>query len=356
MKNVGLLLLLVVFIWSCSEDETQTKKLSEGTLPESFTVDIPSTLSNKNGLSAGRVWNKEEISGSLIYGHLREFIYVGEEAAHVLQEIIAVVGLSQTANVETFTITSEDDGRSKVFTFKDDATYSGVSYDHEMTVEDEDGDLALQVVWNTNPVSGVAILNPYYINRLEGEKFMETFYRLDYEESIDGETKTMTVTVDGFPNHEEISKLKMTVEKVGDTYQVYGNSNHPNLTLINEELTVDRNYAFVARADDANDVAVAEVALPPSSIDTDDVMVDYSIYSVFDAEIKSMGVSDQDLIDGYLANAVPPAYFDKATGFLGAGESVPEQAGFTSEFVDLSGLSPYVPNDVANLSVEFMRD
>ncbi|WP_420580983.1 hypothetical protein [Reichenbachiella sp.] len=354
MKNVSLLLILTAFMWSCIEDGAKEESVAE--FPETFTVDIPSTLSNSAGLSAGRVKkNAESVSGNTIYGALREFIYVGEEAAAVLQEIVTVVGIAHVANVETFTIESDEDGRSKTFTFSNDVSYDGTNYEHEMIVEDEDGSLALQVVWNSNPVNGTAILNPYYINRLEGEEFVETFYRLDYKESSDNSQQTMTVTIDGFPNYEELNKLKMTVVKEGDIYEVFGNSNHPDLELVNADLAVDRNYAFIARADDANDIAIAEVALPLSTVETADVMDDYSIYTVFDAEIKSVGITDQDLIDAHLTNALPPAYFDKSTGFLGAGDDVPTNEGFTSEFIDLSDMSPYVPKDVANLSVTFLK-
>lgn len=286
---------------------------------------------------------------------MREFIHVGEEAAIVLQEIVTIVGIAHSAGLETFTIKSEEDGRSKTFTFNDGVSYEGVNYDHEMNVEDEDGSLAIQVVWNSDPVQGTAVLNPYYINRLEGEAFKETFYRLDYAEISDDSEQTMTVSIDGFPNQEELNKLKMTVIKRGDIYEVFGNSSHTNLELVNADLAKDRNYAFIARADDSNDVAVAEVALPLSTLETADVMDDYSIYTVFDAEIKSAGINNQELIDAYLTNAVPPAYFDKSNGFLGAGEDVPSNVGFTSEFVDLSNISPYVPKDVATLSVAFLK-
>ncbi|WP_422359181.1 hypothetical protein [Reichenbachiella sp.] len=354
MKNVGLLLFLTAFLWSCTEEEAKENTVAE--FPETFTVDIPSTLSNSAGLSAGRVkMNEESVSGNTIYGALREFIYVGEEAATVLQKVVTIVGIAHVANVETFTIESDEDGRSKTFTFNDGVSYDGVNYEHEMIVEDEDGSLALQVVWNSNPVSGTAILNPYYINRLEGEDFIDTFYRLDYEESSDNSKQTMTVTIDGFPNEDELNKLKMTVVKSGDLYEVFGNSNHLNLELVNADLAVDRNYAFIARADDANDIAVAEVALPLSTVETADVMDDYSIYTVFDAELKSLGVTDQTVIDAHLTNAVPPAYFDKETGFLGAGDDVPSNEAFTSEFIDLSDMSPYVPKDVASLSVTFLK-
>lgn len=354
MKKVSLLMFLIVFIWSCTEEEKQEN--IETQFPETFTVDIPSTLSNSAGLEAGRIHKTgESISGADIYGALREFIHIGEQAAEVLQEIVIVVGIVHAVDVETFTITSEDDGRQKTFTFSDEVTYGGTAFEHEMIVEDEDGSLALQVVWNSNPVNGTAIMNPYHLNRLEGEQFIETFYRLDYQESEDSDTKAMTVMVDGFPNEGELDKLIMTVVNSGDIYEVYGNSNHPDLTLINEELSTDRNYAFVARADDANEIAVAEVALPPSSVETDDVMDDYSIYSVFEEEIKSIGISNQEVIDAILTNAQPLAYFDETTGFLGSGDNVPENEAFNIGFIHLSALSPYIPSDVASLTVGFLK-
>ncbi|SMD32031.1 hypothetical protein SAMN04488029_0369 [Reichenbachiella faecimaris] len=355
MKKLSLLILSTIFFLACSDEKDQLDDLQSTELPDSFTVDIPSTLSNPAGLSAGRVKESQELSASDIYGGLRGFIYVGENAADALEEIIKVAAVAQVAGLSEFTIESEDDGVSKTFNFNQDVTYASVTYDNEMRITDEDGDLALQVVWNTDPVSGTAILNPYYLDHTEGEDLIDTFYRLDYSESADGNTQEMTVSISGIPLDEGLNNLKMTVIKTGDIVEVFGNSNHPNLTIISEELVQDRNYAFRARADESNDIAVAEVALPPSSVETADVMEDYSIYTVLDAEIKSAGVTDQDEIDAYLANAVPPAYFDDVIGFLGAGEEVPANDGFTSEFIDLSDLAPYVPHDIANMTVGFLK-
>ena len=356
MKKLSLLMIATIFFFACLEEKDQLDDLQSADLPEKFTVDIPSTLSNPNGLSAGRLLeSNEEVSGSEIYAGLRGFIYVGENAAVALEEIIKVAVAVKISGVSEFTIESEDDGKSKTFTFNNDVTYESSTYANEMVITDESGEMALQVVWNTNPVSGTAVLNPYYLDRREDAELIDTFYRLDYRESSDGETQEMTVTVDGIPLDEGLNKLKMTVVKNGDIVEVFGNSNHPNLTLVNESLTTDRNYAFVARADETNEIAVAEVALPPSSVETNDVMDDYSLFAVFEAEINSAGITDQNQIDAHLANALPPAYFDNKTGFLGAGESVPDNDGFTSEFIDLSEMSPFAPKDIADLSVSFLK-
>ena len=355
MKKLYLLIFGAFFLAACSEEKDKIEDAQSADLPDKFTVDIPSTLRNPAGLSAGRMKESQELSASDIYGGLRGFIYVGEQAADALEEIIKVAAVAQVAGLSEFTIESDEDGASKTFNFNEDVTYASVTYANEMKVTDEDGDLALQVVWNTNPVSGTAILNPYYLDHTEGEELIDTFYRLDYSESADGNTQQMTVSISGIPLDEGLNNLKMTVTKTGDIVEVFGNSNHPGLTIVNENAPLDRNYAFIGRADATNDVAVAEVALPPSSVETNDVMEDYSLYAVIDADIKSVGITDQDAIDAYLANAVPPAYFDDVTGFLGAGEDVPAHEAFTSEFIDLSELSPFVPSDIAGLSVEFLH-
>ncbi|MEP2023459.1 MAG: hypothetical protein ABJH98_09435 [Reichenbachiella sp.] len=356
MKKLYILTLSVFFFLACSDEKDQLDQAQSTDLPEKFTVDIPSTLSNPSGLNAGRISKtSDELSATEIYGALREFIYVGENAAMALEEIIKVAAVVKVSGLDEFTIDSEDDGTSKTFTFNQNVTYSSIAYANEMLVTDEDGDTALQVVWNTNPVSGKAILNPYYLDRTEGEELIDTFYQLEYDESSDGNTQEMTVTIVGIPLEEGLDNMKMTVIKTGDVVEVFGNSNHPNAKIISDDLIQDRNYAFIARANETNDIAVAEVALPPSSVETNDVMDDYSLFTVIDAEIKYVGLTNQDQIDAYLANAVPPAYFDKSTGFLGAGENVPSNDGFTSDFIDLSDLSPYVPNDIANLSIEFLK-
>lgn len=48
MKNAGLLLLLTAFMWSCTEEDATENKVAE--FPETFTIDIPNTLSNSAGL------------------------------------------------------------------------------------------------------------------------------------------------------------------------------------------------------------------------------------------------------------------------------------------------------------------
>lgn len=355
MKKLGILIFGVLFLLACSEEKDKIDDIDSGNLPNQFTVDIPSTLSNPSGLSAGRVKENQQLSASDIYGGLRGFIYVGEQAAVALEEIIKVAAVVKISGLDEFTIESDDDGVSKTFTFNTNVSYGSTSYANEMIVTDEGGEMALQVVWNNSPVSGTAILNPYYLDHNEGQELIDTFYRLDYQESLDGDTQEMTVSISGIPLEEGLDNLKMTVTKNGDVVEVFGNSNHPDLTIVNENNPVDRNYAFIARADVSNDVAVAEVALPLSSEETNDVMEDYSLHSVIDADIKSVGITDQDAIDSYLEHAVPPAYFDDITGFLGAGDDVPTNEGFTSEFIDLSDMSPYVPKDVASLSVTFLK-
>ncbi|MTI21816.1 hypothetical protein E1176_12360 [Fulvivirga sp. RKSG066] len=165
----------------------------------------------------------------------------------------------------------------------------------------------------------------------------------------------MAVSISGLniENNGDINAMKMFVGKNGDVVEIMGNSNHPDVAIIDEQNPISRNYAFVGRGDEVADLGVVKLALPPSDVDTDDVLVDYSVYAVLDAEIKAAGYNDQAVIDDILRDALSPAYFN-AAGFIASGEEN-KPASFSDEFVDLSGMKPFVPVAVRDLEVTFIK-
>lgn len=100
---------------------------------------------------------------------------------------------------------------------------------------------------------------------------------------------------------------------------------------------------------------MAQIALPPSSIGTNEnILEDYSIFNVFSAELMSVGIDDEELIALLLQGTEPPGYFEGELGLTGIGDDVPDNPGFTDEFIDLSDLSLFVPSEVRDLTLDFL--
>ena len=171
----------------------------------------------------------------------------------------------------------------------------------------------------------------------------------------------MEVSISGLPLEDpttdqySMRTIRMFAGRTGDVVDVYGNSSHPNATFFSND-NMGFNWAFVASGDDVKNIGVAEVALPPNSLDSDDravLMDDYSIRNVFTDEILSVWPNiEQFQIDAYLVNTTPPGYFD-GDGFLNAG--VAPGAAWDPLAERLLDLTPYNPLGTTNLQVTFKQ-
>lgn len=348
MKNIWIIAVSMLVLWSCEEEETN----DDFSVPAEFSVDIPDELSTVATASGSRVNDDVALSGEEIYIGLRGFIKIAEVSAEVIEDIMQVAGIIKATGASEFESISDDDGRLKRYYFYNDVTYDGVDYAHELLIEDVDGGKALQVVWNEGPVDGIAIMSPYNIDRTENGDDEDALFQVAYSENEDQSYQQMIVSISNVDDI-GLDKLKMTVTKEGDIVDVIGNANFPDYEIPELIDAEPRNFAFRARSSDANDIAVAEVAIPLSTVSTTDMLMeDYSIYNVFEQAIMDAGLDNQDLIDLWLTNANPPAYFD-VTGFIGAGGDLPD--GFSEEFSDISSLTPFVPSEVAALTISFME-
>ncbi len=354
IRNLSIALSLV-FLANCGSDDSSDP--FSVTIPDDFTVDIPSSISSNTGDLSGRSDGDGDgiIEGNEIYESLPGFIYVGEQAAKIIEFVLEVGAGLELAGVNTFTFTGDADQRDKRLDIVENVTKGGVTYEYEMTMVDvENEEQALQLLWNTDPVEGIGILNPYQIER-SGDNDPGTFVKIEYSENHEVYEATMLVTISGLEvtNNGDIDNMAMFVGKIGDEIDVIGNSNHPNLIIVDETFTGGRNYAFVGRGSEALDIGVVKLALPPSSVTTNDVLETYSVFSVLEGEIQSFGITDQAIIDQILQEAHSPAYFDEY-GFITSGVGN-KPGNFTDAFVDLTGLSPFVPNEVKNLSLGFIQ-
>jgi len=365
LPYIALAILIVSLPLSCSDDSDEAPSpidSSENVIPEEFSVDVPRSLTigtNPNGRAAN-----DDLSGGSIYEALGLFIKLGEESAEVTEAIILGIRTLDITGATEGTYLSADDERNKRFQTIEGATYQGTDYEFQLLITDiedegnDDGGKAMQIFWNTNPVEGVAILKPYNIDRSEATDSPEAIYKIEYQSQSDmGYDAHMIVSISGLTVDAEVDpygvdNLKMFVGRTGETVDIYGNSNHPGAQFITEDAGF--NWAFVASGSDEKDRGVAEVGLPPSSLNSSSrevILEDYSLRSVFSAQIlEAFPLAGQEIIDQYLDNTFPPGFFDE-TGFVQGGESPGEE---WDEFqAGIADLTPFNPSSISSQEISF---
>jgi hypothetical protein len=367
-KNLIIATLLVVFqlsiFTSCEKQEEAVSNI-KGIIPTQFSVDIPSSLSN-NGASTKSAQSGDTINGNAIYANLNTFIYIGQGAAKLVEQIMVAIAVYNINQPMILTYQSDEDSRMKNLVVEANATFEGATWQYKLTIYDAeavteaDSGKALQVFWNIDPVEGIAIIKPYNCNRITDADAPDAIFRIDYSERADASyDKRMTVQISSLPaaNTEEnrfaINNLKMFVGKKGDVVDVFGNSNHPNARLFAVD-SVGFNWAFVASALDSKNIGVAEVGLPPCSLNetSREVLLGYySIKNVFTREIQRVYPSlTEEMIAPYLANTEAPGYFGNRR-FIQAGTAPStEYNEIDSRILDMI---PFNPSEINALSLSF---
>jgi len=363
MRKLKFLLIaaaLFTFYACDTENEIAPSSQEETVLPEKFSIDLPTAISGEfQGSASGRI-SIDTLEGNDIYRHLRTFIRVGEHSAEIVEDLIIGIRKHRINQAMSLTVNSDEDGRDKHIIVEEDVLYEGTNWDYFLTIIDaEDNEVAFQLFWNRSPRKGIAIMNPYNMNRTDSEGYEQLMYRIEYSEGGEhGYDAHMIASISGWPlpnaleDEFALRSLKMFVGKSGDVVDVYGNSNHPNARLFNDDEGF--NWAFVASGNDAEDIGVAEVALPPSFLDEpsgDVLLEEYAIKKVLEEQIYEYWPRiDSEIVDAYLFNTAAPGYFaDK--GFVAAGESPGVEYDRLED--NLEDLSPYNPKEVTELLVEF---
>lgn len=355
-----------VFLSSCESNPDIEPQ--QDILPEAMTVDIPASLSYTSDNSGGRMSGRtkeDTLKGNAIYQHLGTFIAVGKGASQVVKEIIHGLRKHRIQRVISMTYLG-DDNRAKNLIVESNVSFEGKVWDYKLTIIDadsegnDDGGIAMQIFWNrTAPIMGIAIIKPHNCDRNKDANAGNAMFRVNYSQASDrGYDAEMEVLVSGLPlespldNPYSMSTLRMFAGKKGNVVDVFGNSNHPNAILFSGNAGF--NWAFVASGNDAENAGVAEVGLPPSTLDSDDrevLLKEYSIKNVFTTEITSVwpGI-DPQLLAIYLQNTAAPGYFGHG-GFIAGGVSPGAKWDVLSD--RLEDLSPYNPAEVSNLDVTF---
>ncbi len=365
VKPLAAVFLLTVVFMACETNPGVEPQ--NDILPAKFGVDVPSAISNQGAISgrvAGRV-SEDILQGNDIYQHLETFIWIGESAAQVVEDIINGIRQHNIDRALTLTYESDDDGRTKNLVVVESPEYEGVVYEYGLTITDadsegnQDGGYAMQIFWNRNPIKGVAIIKPFNLDRLHDADAGEALFKIEYDSDSDlGYDAHMIVSIANLTLDEptvdpySMRTLKMFVGKAGDVVDVYGNSNHPNAQFFTTDTGF--NWAFVAAGDDTNGLGIAEVGLPPSTLDATSrevILGTYSMKNVFTEQIHAAfpGIS-QDMIDLYLMNTAAPGYFTNE-GFVAGG--TPPSGLWSDLELRIQDLVPYNPVEVTNLHIRF---
>lgn len=360
---------MIAFMGCQKEDEPDPKEKNESILPNSFSVDVPSSISagtTKSSILKSTA-SDDTLSGNEIYSHLRTFIHTGESAAEIVGDIIQAISENNINKAITLSYESDDDGRTKNLEVVEDVTFDGSTWEFQMTISDADnasgayGGKGLQVFWNRNPIEGIAIINPYNIDRSSVENWFtdSTLCRIDYSEAATGGyEKHMIVYISEIDLGNPITQpyametLKMFVGKNGSQVDVYGSSNHPNAHFFTS--TTGFNWAFTAASYDDANIGVAEVGLPPSTLNESSrsvLLEDYSIKNVFTDQINTVYPgADSNVVNAYLHNTEAPGYFD-SDGFIQGGTSPGND--YNDLETAIQNLAPYNPNDISGLTINF---
>jgi len=357
---VALMLAFAAIFTSCEESEPLEKN-NDTILPANFKVDIPDAISKE---VAKKSLNDDDLSGNEIYEMLGFFIALGEGSADLVQEVmvaIAVYGINQPMELS---FDSDEDGRTKNLKVIENVTFEETSYEFQMTITDAasevngDGGKGLQVLWSRDPVNGVAFIKPYNINRNDSESG-QAIFRIDYSETgNNGYDAEMLVQIANFPlpspliDPFAVNNIKLFAGKKGDIVDVYGNSNHPNAKIFTD--ATGFNWAFVASGKESEDIGVAEIGLPPSTLDEtsrDQLLGYYSIKNVFERAIyETWPNADSAFVAQYLQNTAALGFFDH-DGFVQGGTS--PGATYDEIEIRLQNLVPFNPKTINELSIEF---
>lgn len=367
----------------CDEDSKDDESNLDTILPSSFKVDIPDALSNNVQLKSA---SSDTLQGSDVYRNMNGFIYVGESAAEIVSEIMAAIKKYELGSSMEITYISEDDNREKRLVVVENASYQNESWEHQLTIADvesegnDDEGKAMQVFWNSSPVQGIAVMKPYNLDRESNANEQETMYRIDYTEVADDNyDRQMTVYIEGFPGQRSdvyhMTNMKLFAGRKGEYIDVVGTSIHPNAFIF---LIDQRGFAwtFIGSSDRNEELGVAQVALPPHTLDESDkdtLMEKYSMYNVMYSQAEQIvkawltleygplwldKVNDKQWfkdtlnkhLDPYLADVKSPGYFNDG-GYVSAGTAPSDDFLTISERFDV--LSPYNPKVVNDLSIEF---
>jgi len=360
------LLMGILFFTACENTFDNGPGLDETTiLPEQLSVDIPSALSQEaTDLKSAAVI--EPLKGRDIYGHLRFFIHAGDHAGRTVKHIIYALRRYNIDQVKTVTFESEDDGRIKNLVVVEGPEFDGRTWDYGLTITDAesegepDGGKAMQIFWmHRNPKEGITLIKPYNLDRTHDREMAKAMFRIDYSGAGElGYDHHMLVSIADMPSMDPLlapfamDGMKMFVGQKGDKVDVFGNSSHPNAKFLTEK--VGYNWAFVGSASREDNVAVVELGIPLSTVDSEDrsvLLKENSVYNLLYNEVLTIWPdASEEILNQWLIHTEAPGFFN-THGFIQGGEA--PGAEYLPLVDRIQDLVPYNPKDIASLEINF---
>ena len=362
MNNTNLITVIItlsaIVFSGCNKDE------SGDSLPDNITVGISDAISFPISSSKKSAYlGIDPLTGEDIYMHLRNLIYVGELSADLVQDMMISLKKHNINYATTFSYISIYDGKNKNVVVKTNVSINNTTWDYCLTVSDEELGTALQLFWNTNPLEVIAILQPKAFD-FSTTRNPNAMIKIEYSENDPDYEKTMIVSVTRLDStsRQYMKNLKLFAGKNDDIISLFGNSTHPYMALLNENHNNGRSFCFQARNDVSKDIAIARIALPTVlQTDMSNIWVDFSVDQVLSDEIDIVYPNvDQTTLTQikvvFLTNAIGPAYFTGEQGFVSNAGNIPDDEGFTQDFMNMTGLTPWVPSEINQMTITFSTD
>lgn len=362
MKNIkvitAIITLSAIVFSGCS------KKESGDSLPDNITIGISDAISFPASSSHKSAYlGVDPLTGKDIYMLLRNFIYLGELSADLVQDMMISLKRHNINYATSFSYESNYDGKNKNVVVKENVYINDTTWDYCLTVSDEELGTAFQFFWNTNPLEVIAILQPRAFD-FSTTRNPNAMIKIEYSENDPDYDKIMIVSVTKMDStsRQYMSTFKFFAGKNGDIISLFGNSIHPYMALLNKNHINGRSFCFQARNDVINDIAIARIALPTIlQTDMTNIWVDFSVDQVLSDEIDIFypNVDPSTLTDIkeiFLTNAIGPAYFTGEQGFVSNAGNVPDDEGFTQDFMNMTGLTPWAPFVINQMTITFSTD
>ena len=356
IKVIGLIITLSALVFSgCSKDD------SGDSLPDNITVEISDAISFPgSGSTKSAFLGVDPLTGEEIYKYLRNFIYLGELSADLVQDMMISLKKHNIKYATTFSYVSIYDEKNKNVVVKENVSVNDTIWNYCLTVSDEELGTAFQLFWNTGPLEVIAILQPRAFD-FSATRNPNAMIKIEYSENDPDYEKTMIVSVTKMDStsRQYMSNLKFFAGKNSDVISLYGTAIHPYMALINNNHTNGRAFCFQAKNDVLNDIAVAKIALPTIlQTNMTNIMVDFSVDKVLSEEIDIFYANvDQAVLnqikEWFLGKATGPAYFTGKQGFVSNANNIPDDESFTQDFMNMTGLTPWAPSEINQMTITF---
>lgn len=348
--KITLLLSAFLMYFSCDTFKLETVETQPTSiLPAYNPILIPSSL---NGPITGS--ELKNINGDTLYNYIRSAMYTIDQVNAILETSFRRMDAIENDGIMEFSYTGVD-GNTKNVSILTNVDENGVQWDYCLEIFNGTfADRALKVYWNENQLMQKIILKPALLNTdkfaMHPEALVEIETKKDneaspYQESMYVAIQGLNTEIGGSFNPDNIIVF---LGQNNDVIDVTGSINVPNAILIDANYTGGRNWSFLAKVDITKNIAAAEIALPPSSTDTNvDLMRTYSIKQVLVDEIRALypgegALSDEEIlqlagIDNQLIGV--PVYFD-SNGYTA---TITPPSSSYNDLNDFTGLVPYVP-------------